>query len=162
MQRREFIARLGSAAAIPPVQPGVPAEMRVGTIAVKPKTVGVFSMAIRIASAWLIAFGVVAGSAWAQEAGTDDVQQGHRLAILICANCHIAAKDQPFEPILRPPAPSFESIAQRSTISADSVRTFLTSTHRDISAPEGMPNPQLLDFQIKQMAAYLLSLRKQP
>jgi mono/diheme cytochrome c family protein len=119
-------------------------------------------MTIRVASAWLVAFGVVAGSAWAQEAGTDDVQQGHRLAILICANCHIAAKDQPFEPILRPPAPSFESIAQRSTISADSVRTFLTTTHRDISTPEGMPNPQLLDFQTEQMAAYLLSLRKQP
>ena len=58
----------------------------------------ILSMTIRVASAWLVAFGVVAGSAWAQEAGTDDVQQGHRLAILICANCHIAAKDQPFEP----------------------------------------------------------------
>jgi hypothetical protein len=43
-----------------------------------------------------------------------------------------------------------------------SLRTFLTSTHRDISHPEGMPNPQLLDFQIKQVSAYLLSLRKQP
>ena len=40
-------------------------------------------MTIRVASAWLVAFDVVAGSAWAQEAGTDDVQQGHRLAILI-------------------------------------------------------------------------------
>lgn len=120
-------------------------------------------MIARIASAWLVAFGVVAVSAWAQEASvTDDVQQGKRLAMLICSNCHIVARDQPFEPILRPPASSFESIAQRSTINNDSVRTFLTTTHRDISNPEGMPNPQLLDYQIKQVAAYLLSLRKQP
>jgi mono/diheme cytochrome c family protein len=123
---------------------------------------GVFPMKIRIASASLVALGIV-GSACAQEASVaDDVQQGHRLAIIICANCHIAARDQPFEPILRPPAPSFESIVQRSTVNADSVGTFLTTTHRDISTPGGMPNPQLLDFQIKQVAAYLLSLRKQP
>ena len=120
-------------------------------------------MTVRIVSAWLVAFGVAAGSAHAQDASaTDDVQQGHRLAIIICANCHIAARDQPFEPILRPPAPPFESIAQRGTTNADSLRTFLTNTHRDISNPEGMPNPQLLDFQIKQVSAYLLSLRKQP
>jgi mono/diheme cytochrome c family protein len=120
-------------------------------------------MTIRIAGIYLLAFGVVLGSARAQEGSVaDDVQQGHRLAIIICSNCHIAARDQPFEPILRPPAPSFESIAQRGTINADSVRTFLTTTHRDIGNPAGMPNPQLLDFQIKQVGAYLLSLRKQP
>jgi mono/diheme cytochrome c family protein len=73
-------------------------------------------------------------------AAPNDVQQGHRLARLVCAACHVAAPDQQFEPILRPPAPSFESIAQRS--------------------PQGMPNPQLLDDQVKQLAAYLLSLPK--
>jgi mono/diheme cytochrome c family protein len=100
--------------------------------------------------------------AWTQEAGVnDDVQQGHRLAMLICANCHVAASDQQFDPILRPPAPPFQSIAQRSTTTADSLRAFLTSTHRDYQ-PEGMPNPQLMDFQVRQVAAYLLSLRKQP
>ena len=120
-------------------------------------------MKIAIAAIPLVALGVVAGAAWAQESNvTDDVQQGHRLAVMICSNCHAAANDQPFQPILRQPAPPFESLAQRSTITADSVRTFLTATHRDISNPEGMPNPQLLDFQINQVTAYLLSLRKQP
>jgi hypothetical protein len=75
-------------------------------------------------------------------------------------NCHVAGPDQEIEPILRPPAPSFESIARRSTITADSIRTFLTTTHRDIGNPKGMPNPQLLDFQIEQVTAYLLNLRK--
>jgi mono/diheme cytochrome c family protein len=120
-------------------------------------------MTVRIASAWLVAFGVAAGSALAQKANvTDDVQQGQRIAMLICSNCHIVARDQPSEPMLRPPAPSFESIARRSTTSTDSVRTFLATTHRDVSNPEGMPNTRLLDRQIRQVAAYLLSLRKQP
>jgi hypothetical protein len=39
---------------------------------------------------------------------------------------------------------------------------FLATTHRDISNPEGMPNARLLDRQIRQVAADLLSLRKQP
>src|ERR1700751_5150763 len=38
--------------------------------------------------------------ALAQEPAKDDVRQGHQLAILICSNCHIAAPDQPVEPIL--------------------------------------------------------------
>jgi cytochrome c len=117
-------------------------------------------MTMRIAPA-VIVFGVLAGTAWSQEPTTNDVQQGHRLANLICSNCHVASSDQQFAPILRPPAPSFESIAQREATSADSVRKFLTTTHRDLSNPEGMPNPELLDFQVRQVAAYLMSLRTQ-
>ncbi len=91
---------------------------------------------------------------------SDDVQNGHHLAVLMCSNCHVIGSDQSIEPILRPPAPSFESIAQRSTTSADTIRTFLTTTHRNLSNAAGMPNPELLDFQTRQIEAYLLSLRK--
>lgn len=120
-------------------------------------------MSVRAVSLSLVAFGIAAIPAWTQEARVnDDVQQGHRLAVLICANCHVAASDQRFDPILRPPAPSFDSIAQRNTTTVDSLRAFLSSTHRDLSTPEGMPNPQLMDFQVRQVAAYLLSLRKEP
>ena len=100
---------------------------------------------------------VLDGPASAQE---DEVAQGHHLATLICSACHVAASDQAFEPILRPPAPAFASIAQRSNVTADFLQTFLTTTHRDISNPKGMPNPLLLDYQIKQISAYILSLRK--
>jgi mono/diheme cytochrome c family protein len=99
------------------------------------------------------------GLASAQE---DPVAQGHHLATLICSACHVAAPDQNFAPILQPPAPPFVSIAQRSDVTADFLRTFLTTTHRDISNPKGMPNPQLLDYQIEQISAYILSLRKRP
>jgi EF-hand domain pair len=46
-------------------------------------------------------------------------------------------------------------------MTADWLRTFLTTTHRDIGSPEGMPNPQLIDSHIAQVSAYVLSLRKQ-
>ena len=82
------------------------------------------------------------------------------LAITVCSNCHVAARDQPYAPILQEPAPSFESIAQRKGMTAAWVEHFLVTRHRGIDNPNGMPNPQLLDFQIKQVAAYLMSLSK--
>ncbi len=104
----------------------------------------------------------LANAAQAQQASSlsDDVQNGHYLAVLICSNCHVASPDQSIEPILQPPAPSFESIAKRSTTTSETIREFLTTTHRNISNPAGMPNPELLDFQTRQVVAYLLSLRK--
>ena len=118
-------------------------------------------MIVRIAPAAAIILGVLTGVAWCQETRpSDDVEQGHRLANTICSSCHVAASDQQFAPILRPPAPPFEALAQRADMSTESIRKFLTTTHRDIGNPEGMPNPQLLDFQIRQVAAYLMSLRK--
>jgi mono/diheme cytochrome c family protein len=104
-----------------------------------------------------LVLGVLDGAASAQE---NEVEQGHHLATLICSACHVAATDQNFEPILRPPAPPFASIAQRGDVTADFLNTFLTTTHRDITNPKGMPNPMLLDYQIKQISAYILSLRK--
>jgi mono/diheme cytochrome c family protein len=107
------------------------------------------------------AFSALATAQAQQASGAaDDLQNGRYLADLICSICHVAGPDQSVEPVLRPPAPSFETIAQRSTTSADSIRTFLTTTHRDISNPAGMPNPELLDFQIRQVETYLLSLRE--
>lgn len=111
-------------------------------------------------------FGLVFLSAcpgWGQQAeSAADVQKGRELAILICANCHVAARSQRYEPILRPPAPSFQSIAQRKNVDAAWVEKFLATTHRGLDNPNGMPNPELLDNQIKQVAAYLLSLRTNP
>ena len=89
-----------------------------------------------------------------------DVQAGHKLAIVVCANCHVAAPDQPNDPILRPPAPSFASIAQRESVTADWLQNYMKTTHRGLDNPNGMPNPQLLDFQIRQVSAYLLSRHK--
>ena len=99
--------------------------------------------------------------AWGQVSNVaDDVRKGHHLAILLCTECHVVAPDQPYAPTRSPPAPSFESIASRSDTSVDSLRHFLTTTHQGMDNPKGMPNPNLADFQITQISAYLLSLRK--
>jgi len=116
---------------------------------------------MRIGCSSLVALLVAAAPAWGQAAdNSDSVQAGHKLAILVCANCHVAAPDQPNEPILRPPAASFASMAQRESVDEAWLANFLKTTHRGLDEPNGMPNPQLLDFQIKQIADYLLSLRK--
>jgi len=113
------------------------------------------------AATWLVVFWMAVCSAWGQEGNTaDDVRQGHRVALVVCAICHVAAADQPKPPIRRPPGPSFESIAQRKDINAESLRNFLNTTHAGVKNPGGMPKPELADFQVKQVVAYLLSLRK--
>lgn len=100
-------------------------------------------------------------SAWGQAvSATDDVRKGPHLAILLCSACHIAASDQPYQPTLDPPAPSFESIAQRRDVDAELLHYFLATTHQGLDNPKGMPNPGLADFQAKAIVAYLLSLRK--
>jgi len=120
-------------------------------------------MSFRIVPVLASALYVYAGFASAADTNADkDVQQGRRLAIIVCANCHVVASDQPYEPILRPPAPSFQAIAQGNTANADALRRYLTTLHLKVSHPEDMPNPQLIDSQMKQVIAYLLSLRKQP
>ena len=85
----------------------------------------------------------------AQQAGgmSDDVQKGHYLAVLMCSNCDVISPDQSIEPTLQPPAPSFESIAQRSSTSSEALGAFLGTTHRTIGNSAGMPNPELLDFR---------------
>ncbi|MBX9660501.1 MAG: cytochrome c [Nitrospiraceae bacterium] len=93
---------------------------------------------------------------------SDDVKKGRYLAFLVCANCHVVAPDQPNEPILRQPAPSFASIAQRPSITREWLENFIATTHQGFDNSNGMPNPRLLDNQVRQVATYLLSLRKQP
>ena len=79
---------------------------------------------------------------------------------MLCDECHIAAWDQALAPRRDPPAPSFESIAQRMDVSAYSLEHFLKTTHEGLDNPKGMENPNLADFQVKAIVAYILSLRK--
>jgi mono/diheme cytochrome c family protein len=111
----------------------------------------------------LMALGLAAGAvgpAWSQDA-TEDVQKGRHIAEVVCWTCHVVAQNQEFAPMLQPPAPTFASISRRSNVTADYLRKFIATTHRDISKPQGMPNPQLLDFQIEQVVAYIMTLRGQ-
>jgi mono/diheme cytochrome c family protein len=102
------------------------------------------------------------GRTWGQPGvpNAEDVQKGHELAIHICAICHVAAPDQPNQPIMKPPAPSFASIVRQKTFDAESLTRFMKTTHWGLDNPLGMPNPELMDYQIKQIVAYFLSLYK--
>jgi len=113
---------------------------------------------MRTVSVLSLIFWVGLVSAFAQPDAEDEVKKGHQLAAAICAVCHVAAADQPYPPIMNPPAPSFATIAQR--MDAESLTKFIATTHRGLDTPRGMPNPELMDYQIKQVVAYILSLRK--
>jgi mono/diheme cytochrome c family protein len=111
----------------------------------------------------LMVFVLSVGRTWGQAASalnSEDVEKGHALAVEVCAICHVAAPDQPSEPLLKPPAPSFASIVQQKTFDAESLKHFLTTTHRGLDNPKGMPNQELMDYQMKEITAYFLSLYK--
>ena len=111
----------------------------------------------------------IAGPAWAQMVNSaDTARKGHDLATVACSNCHQVAVDQRVAPVLAPPAPSFDSIAQRPDLNADVLEHFITSTRRNVDHPArrnvdhpaDMPNPYLLEYQVQEIVAYILSLRK--
>lgn len=81
------------------------------------------------------------------------VAAGHKFALQVCAACHVVAKDQTTRPILKPPAPSFSVIARRPSVTEAFLRGFLRTPHGK------MPNPELADFQIDEVVAYMLSLK---
>jgi len=89
------------------------------------------------------------------------LRRGEDAARLICTACHVVAKDQQFPPLLQPPAPSFEEIANRPGTTVGSVRHFVTHTHWDEKTlPMKMPDLMLTAQQATELARYLLSLRK--
>lgn len=88
-----------------------------------------------------------------QTAAASDLAAGRELALQICANCHVVARNQPFPPRLNPPAPDFGVIASRSAVTEQGVRDFLASPHGK------MPDPMLAGYQIDLLAGYLISRR---
>jgi mono/diheme cytochrome c family protein len=115
------------------------------------------ALPIYLAAAMLVVSSAVGQS---RDTAADEVSKGHHLALMVCSICHVAAADQENTPMLHPPGPSFESIAQRKDVDAVSLENFLNTTHRNLASQKGMPNPQLMEFQVKEVVAYLLSLRK--
>ena len=109
----------------------------------------------------LAVLGVVIAASRAAAQQPDDGAAGRDLAMQVCSFCHVVTTSQQFPPLLRPPAPTFRSIANRPNTTAASVATFLHSPHKDIPMPTDMPNLQLNDEQIGKLVRYILSLRGQ-
>ena len=101
-------------------------------------------------------FLLAAGAAAAQEKPADPAA-GREFALKVCGNCHVVEKGQ--APILRPPAPSFSSIVARRDFDEAQLRRFLSTPHGNLGRARKMPNPELADFEIDKVAAYLAQLK---
>ena len=108
--------------------------------------------------AYVLLFSFIGLTAQAQERGQDAVR-GHAIAVRVCSACHVVAADQPYPPILRHPGPGFQAIADMPAETANSLRSFISTTHKTAGQPFKMPNPELTDEMQDQVVAYILSLR---
>jgi mono/diheme cytochrome c family protein len=115
-----------------------------------------FIFALALAS---IAVTTPAALAQAQSKSTDPVDVGRDFALQVCSACHVVGPTQHFAPILSQPAPSFVSIARRPQVTADTLKQFISSRHEDIVEPDKMPNQSLIDSQLTNVVAYIVSLK---
>ena len=104
--------------------------------------------------------GLLSHHAQAQVTHSAELARGQHVAELICATCHIVARNQEFPPLLSQVTPSFMEIANRPGVSAATLEHFITTTHWDPDKlPMTMPNPMLMPEQTRAVARYILSLK---
>ncbi len=96
-----------------------------------------------------------------RESREASIARGHKFALLVCSACHVVATDQPAPPILRTPGSTFDVIANKPETTEASLKIFLSTTHGKIVNPPGMPNPDLADYEMEEVIAYIMSLRRE-
>ena len=90
------------------------------------------------------------GSSRAQS-GPGDARHGHELAARLCTNCHVIDRQAS---TIRADVPSFPTIASRPGISAEHLAGRIIIPH------PAMPGVPLTTAEIRDIVAYILSLRK--
>lgn len=83
-----------------------------------------------------------------------DPDEGGRLASVWCSNCHWTRPDP--HPSAVDAIPSFAAIAARPSMTPTAIAAFLRAPHRN------MPDFGLSEQQIRDLGAYILSLRDRP
>jgi cytochrome c1 len=91
-----------------------------------------------------------------------EVEEGYRVAIYVCSECHVVAADQKVPPRQVPNGPTFMTIANRPDLTPQRLREHLMFTHRTAATPSHMPNPELYDYEITDVIAYIHSLKRSP
>jgi len=88
---------------------------------------------------------------------------GHILALQACTGCHIVAPDQPFKPVFTgpPQPPDFKGIANGPGVTAATLQRHLSSLPAVPRRPS-MANPELTPKQLRDVTAFILSLRDKP
>ena len=92
------------------------------------------------------------------------IRAGHNIAVTSCVACHTVSPNQALPPVLGPGIPTFEDIANRPDISADSLRAAMKTArwHDKALASRLLPMSRLSDKQQGEVAAFIVSLRKTP
>jgi mono/diheme cytochrome c family protein len=105
----------------------------------------------------------LAVQARAQTKLAGDVQAGRDLALLACTSCHVVTADQPFKPIYSgtPRPPDFKDIANKPNVTAQSLIHYL-ATLPTIPPDSRMANPDLTSDQLRDVAAFIVTLRDKP
>ncbi|MBN9289763.1 MAG: hypothetical protein J0H36_01260 [Hyphomicrobium denitrificans] len=87
------------------------------------------------------------------ESSKPDIENGARLAKTLCTSCHLIgqASDRP----VQADVPSFSGVANRPNQTLDHLTTWLTEPHPP------MPNLSLTRLEIRDLAGYIFSLRKE-
>lgn len=99
-----------------------------------------------------LAAGAVAGLCLPQSAVAQNVDNGARIAHTWCTNCHVV--DSHDKGVKNDAAPTFPSVAQRKGMTAATIRVFLSTPHTK------MPDFSLTRTEIRDVSAYIMSLRK--
>jgi hypothetical protein len=88
---------------------------------------------------------------------------GRILALQACTGCHIVAPDQPFQPVFTGPPhpPDFKDIANAPNVTVATLQRHLSSLPAVPRRPS-MANPELTSGQLRDVAAFILSLREKP
>lgn len=102
-----------------------------------------------------LAIAALSQSAHAQVRHQANVEAGRSLAVEICEECHVVARQQSTPSSLSGYGPSFFLIADNPDTTAQSLWAFLAHPHALVK----MPYPELTPTQIADVSAYILSLR---
>ena len=81
-----------------------------------------------------------------------DADQGSRIAHRVCSTCHVVDMRSTVAP--NDGVPSFPWIARQKTLTASALSAFLSTSHPP------MPDLVLTRDEIRQVSAYIFSLRK--
>jgi mono/diheme cytochrome c family protein len=107
----------------------------------------------------LMLSGAFASAVQAETPDRDLIAPGRSFAQRVCGACHVVTPQSKESPLLSPPGPSFAVLAQRPLLTEQALREFLTSNHGTMGPHEAMPNPRLVDYQIDEIVAFMMSLK---
>jgi mono/diheme cytochrome c family protein len=106
---------------------------------------------------------VAAVASGAAQGQTDEValRAGKNIAVTTCIACHVVSRDQDVKPV-QLGIPGFEEIANQPVSTLDSLREAMKSRqwHDPVTA-NLLPMAGMSDGERAQVAAYILSLRRQ-